>query len=56
MKMNWKVGKKVFETEEEAKQFAIDLASRGCIGSWSTTYEEVTHRYIFGEDCKTEPV
>lgn len=54
--MNWRVGSKVFETEEEARQFSKDLMSRGAIGGWSPTDDEVTHRYIFGNDGLTEPV
>lgn len=54
--MNWKVGSKVFKTESEAEQFAKDLNSRGCLVTRSQTDEEVTHRYIFGNDGLTEPV
>ena len=54
--MNWKVGEKVFETEEEAIQFARDLSARGCLVAWIPTDEKVTHRYIFGNDGLTEPV
>ena len=56
MNSNWKVGSKVFETEEEARQFSKDLMSHGVLGGWAPTTEEVTHRYIFGNDCLTEPV
>lgn len=53
---NWKVGKKVFATEEEARQFSKDLMSGGALGGWSPTDDEVTHRYIFGDYCKTEQI
>ena len=43
--MNWKVGKKIFETENEAKQFAKDLMTLGACGGWSPTDEPATHRY-----------
>lgn len=54
--MNWKVGKKVFKTEVEAIQYAKDIMARGGIVGWQETTEKVTHRYIFGNDCLTEPV
>ena len=54
--MNWKVGKKVFATEEEAKNFSADLMSMGALGGWMPTEEQVTHRYVFGDFCKTEEV
>ena len=54
--MNWKVGNKVFETENEAKQFSKDLMSHGVLGGWCQTEDAVTHRYIFGNDCLTEPI
>lgn len=54
MKKNWKVGKKVFRTEEEARNFSRDLMKLGAFGGWSPTDEEVTHRYL--GNCRTEVV
>lgn len=54
MATNYKVGKKVFATEQEAMQFAKDLMAYGALRGWSETTEKVTHRYI--GDLKTEKV
>jgi len=52
--MNWAVGKKVFETEKEARDFSRDLMSRGALGGWRETSEPVTHYYL--GDLMTEPI
>ena len=54
MNVNFKVGKKVFATEQEARQFSKDLMSYGALGGWSKTTENVTHRYM--GDLRTEKV
>ena len=55
---NWKVGKKVFRTEEEARQFSKDLQRMGAIGGWCPTDEEPTHIYTGDADhiCRTEAI
>lgn len=54
MKKNYKVNSKVFETEQEARNFGKDLQSYGGIGAWTPTDEEVTHRYL--GNLRTEAV
>lgn len=53
-KKNWKVGKKVFRTEEEAAQFSKDLMKLGAFGGWSPTDEEATH--IYRGNMRTEVI
>ena len=43
---HYAVGKKVFKTEDEARQFSKDLMARGALGGWSETFEPVTHIYL----------
>ena len=43
---HWAVGKWVFETEQEAKQFSKDLMSYGGLGGWRETSDPVTHYYL----------
>lgn len=52
--MSWAVGNKVFETENEARNFSIDLMGRGALGGWKETTDPVTHYYL--GDGMTEPI
>ena len=52
--MNWKVGRKVFKTENEARNFSKDLQAYGALGGWCKTSEPVTHIYL--GDLKTEEI
>lgn len=52
--MAYAVGKKVFETEREAREFSKDLMTRGALGGWRQTSEPVTHYYL--GDLMTEPI
>lgn len=52
--MAYAVGKKVFETEREAREFSKDLMARGALGGWRQTSEPVTHYYL--GDLMTEPI
>lgn len=51
---HWAVGNKVFETEQEARQFSKDLMAHGALGGWRETSEPVTHYYL--GDLMTEPI
>ena len=51
---NYVVNSKVFETEEEARQFSKDLMERGIIAGYSETADPVTHYYL-GEGM-THPI
>lgn len=51
---HYKVGKKIFKTENEARQFSKDLQAYGALGGWSETNEAVTHYYL--GDLMTEPI
>lgn len=52
--MSYKVNGKVFETEQEAREFSKDLMAYGGIGGWRETDEPVTHYYL--GDLMTEPI
>ena len=52
--MGWKVNSKIFETEEEARNFSKDLQAYGGLGGWSFTEEKPTHYYL--GDLLTEPL
>lgn len=52
--MHYQVGKKVFETEEEAIQFNRDLMGRGIVGGYFETSAPVTHYYL--GDGMAEPI
>ena len=52
--MGFKVNSKVFETEEEARQFSRDLMKRGGLGGWQQTEEPATHFYL--GDLMCEPL
>jgi hypothetical protein len=54
--MNWRAGSKVFETEDEARQYAKDMMSLGALVGISETAEEVTHQYVFGNFGRTMEV
>lgn len=54
--MNWRAGHKVFETEEEARQYAKDMLALGALVGISETTEKVTHQYVFGNFGRTEEV
>jgi hypothetical protein len=51
---HWRVGCKVFETEEEARQYAKDMMSLGALVGISKTTDDVTHRYVFDNFARTE--
>ena len=53
---HYAVGQKVFETEEEAREFSRDLMNHGALGGWMPTDKEVTHRYCFEGNLRTEEV
>ena len=52
--MGYRVNGKVFETENEAREFSRDLMSYGGLGGWMETTDTVTH--IYKGDGYTEPV
>lgn len=52
--LHYAVGKKVFETENEAIQFVKDLTGRGIVGGYWETTAPVTHYYL--GDGMTEPI
>lgn len=52
--MGYRVNSKVFETENEAREFSRDLMSYGGLGGWTETTDPVTH--IYKGDGYTEPV
>lgn len=54
--MNWRAGHKVFETEEEARQYAKDMMALGALVGISKTSEAVTHQYVFGNFGRTREV
>lgn len=51
--IRYKVNSKIFETEQEARDFSKDLQAYGGIGGWSETNEPTTHRYL--GNLETEP-
>lgn len=44
--VHYVVNSKVFETEEEARQFSKDFMERGIIVGYSETTDPVTHYYL----------
>lgn len=52
--MAYVVGEKVFETENEARQFSKDLMERGGLGGWRETSKPATHYYL--GDLMAEPI
>ena len=52
--MAYKVGKKVFETEQEARDFSRALMEQGALAGWSETTEPVTHYHLGG--LMAEPI
>ena len=50
----YRVGQKIFETEEEARNFSRDLMSYGALGGWEKTDDPATHIYL--GDLRTERI
>lgn len=55
MDANWKSGSKVFETEEEATQYAKDMMARGIVVCWGKTFDRVTDKYVGPDALTTRP-